>query len=123
MKNILFVSYDGMTDPLGQSQVIPYLIGLSKHGFRFTILSCDKPEKFRLYANDIRNILKPHPIKWISIPYHKSPPVLSTIYDTLRLRRKARQLHLKDSFDLVHTRAGTPALIGLWLKKKYGIKF
>lgn len=112
-----------MTDPLGQSQVIPYLIGLTRHGFHFTILSCDKSEKFHLYANDIRTILKPHPIKWISIPYHKNPPVLSTIYDTLRLRRKARQLHLKEPFDLVHTRAGTPALIGLWLKKKYGIKF
>ncbi|MEO9210148.1 MAG: hypothetical protein ABI208_03570, partial [Ginsengibacter sp.] len=123
MKNILFISYDGMTDPLGQSQVIPYLIGLSKHGFRFTILSCDKPDKFSLYKEDIETILKPHPIKWISIPYHKSPPVLSTIYDTLMLRRKARQLHQKEPFDMVHTRVGTPALIGLYLKKKYGIKF
>ena len=112
-----------MTDPLGQSQVIPYLIGLCKHGFRFTILSCDKPEKFHLYQEDINNTIKSFPIKWVSVPYHKSPPVISTIYDTLMLRNKARQLHLKEPFDLVHTRAGTPALIGMWLKKKYGIKF
>ena len=123
MKNILFISYDGMTDPLGQSQVIPYLIGLTKYGFRFTILSCDKSEKFKLYANDIYAILKPYPIKWVSVPYHKNPPVFSSIFDTLLLKRKAVKLHLKEHFDLVHTRAGTPALIGLWLKKKYGIKF
>lgn len=123
MKNILFISYDGMTDPLGQSQVIPYLIGLTNHGFRFTILSCDKPGKFQLYANDIQNILKPYPIKWVSLPYHKNPPLFSAMYDTLMLKRKARKLHLSEPFDLVHTRAGTPALIGLWLKKKYGIKF
>src|SRR5690606_15726884 len=93
------------------------------HGFRFTILSCDKSERFQLYANDIRNTLKPYPIKWVSLPYHKNPPLFSAIYDTLMLKRKARQLHLKDPFDLVHTRAGTPALVGLWLKKKYGVKF
>ncbi len=29
---VLYLSYDGMTDPLGQSQVIPYLVGLSKRG-------------------------------------------------------------------------------------------
>ena len=123
MKNILFISYDGMTDPLGQSQVIPYLIGLTNHGFRFTILSCDKPEKFDLYGKDIHNILRPYPIKWVSVPYHKNPPVFSALYDTLMLKRAARKLHLKEPFDLVHTRAGTPALIGMWLKRKYGIKF
>src|SRR5438874_2415318 len=45
-KKILFISYDGMTDPLGQSQVIPYLANLSKFGYRFTIFSCDKPLKY-----------------------------------------------------------------------------
>ena len=26
-KQVLYLSYDGMTDPLGQSQVLPYIIG------------------------------------------------------------------------------------------------
>ena len=42
-KNILYLSYDGMTDPLGQSQVLPYLIGLTKEGFTFHIISFEKP--------------------------------------------------------------------------------
>ncbi len=29
-KKVLFISYDGMTDQLGQSQVIPYLKALTK---------------------------------------------------------------------------------------------
>jgi hypothetical protein len=45
MKNILFISYDGMTDPLGQSQVIPYLSGLAEYGYRFTILTSEKKGK------------------------------------------------------------------------------
>lgn len=123
MPNILFISYDGMTDPLGQSQVIPYLAGLTKYGYNFTILSCEKPKKYQLYKNHITNILAPFPIKWVPLSYHKSPPVLSSVFDLIMLKRKARKLHSKEKFDMVHTRAGTPALVGLWMKKKFGIKF
>lgn len=45
-KKILFISYDGMTDPLGQSQVIPYLQGLSKQGYEIFLLSCEKNKPF-----------------------------------------------------------------------------
>lgn len=112
-----------MTDPLGQSQVIPYLAGLTKYGYSFTILSCEKAERFAKHKNYIENLLKPYDIKWAFIPYHKKPPVFSSIYDVMMLKKKVRQLHSKEKFDMVHTRAGVPALIGLWMKKKYRIKF
>lgn len=112
-----------MTDPLGQSQVIPYLIGLSKKGFEFTILSCEKPARFSFHKNEIENLLKPFSIKWVSVPYHKKPYVFSTVYDMLMLKRKAKKLHKKERFDMVHTRTGTPALVGLWMKEKFRVKF
>jgi len=123
MKNILFISYDGMTDPLGQSQVIPYLKGLTKFGYQFTILSCEKPERYQSQKNDVESLLKSSPIKWVPISYHKKPPVFSSVYDVMMLKRKAIQLHATENFDMVHTRPGVPALIGLWMKKKIGIKF
>jgi glycosyltransferase involved in cell wall biosynthesis len=122
-KNILFISYDGLTDPLGQSQIIPYLIGLTKFGYQFTILSCEKPEKFKKYKNEVESILKPYHIKWTPIRYHKKPPVLSSVYDVMMLKKKAKQLHARERFDMVHTRAGVPALIGLWMKKTLGVRF
>ncbi len=122
-KHILFLSYDGMTDPLGQSQVIPYLVGLCKFGYTFTILSCDKPDRFASHQAYVRQMLEPYPIKWVSIPYHKNPPVLSSWYDYRKLRSTAVALHAAHPFDLVHTRVGIPALAGYWLKRKLGIKF
>ena len=122
-KNILFISYDGMTDPLGQSQVIPYIIGLTKYGYQFTILSCEKPARFQQNKNHVDEILEPYSIKWVPIAYHKKPPVLSSIYDVAMLKRKATQLHTLQKFDMVHTRAGIPSLIGLWMKKKFNVKF
>ena len=54
-KRILFISYDGMTDPLGQSQVIPYLQGLSKHGYEIFLLSCEKKQAFtRIFCITIK---------------------------------------------------------------------
>ena len=123
MSNILFISYDGMTDPLGQSQVIPYLAGLSRHGYQFTILSCEKKERYFLHKDEIEKLLKSFAIKWFPIFYHKKPPVLSSVYDVYQLKKKAKQLYAKEKFDMVHTRPGVPALIGLWMKKELGVKF
>lgn len=122
-KKILFISYDGLTDPLGQSQIIPYLAGLTKYNYEFTILSCDKPGLYAKNKEYVEKLIAPYPIKWVSVPYHKDPPVLSSIYDFYQLKRKAKGLYRKEKFDMVHTRPGVPTLVALWLKKKYGIKF
>ena len=47
-KHILFVSYDGMTDSLGQSQVLPYIREISKKDYRYTLISFEK----EAYANE-----------------------------------------------------------------------
>ena len=112
-----------MTDPLGQSQVIPYLIGLTKYGYHFTILSCEKKNNFKKNHSYVKNLLDPYPIEWAPINYHKFPPIFSSVYDYYALCRKAKRLHLKKKFALVHTRPGVPTLVALWLKKQYGLKF
>lgn len=112
-----------MTDPLGQSQVIPYLTGLAREGYKFTILSCDKSQKYKTHKTEIENLVKTIPINWVSIPYHKSPPVLSSVYDFFRMRQKAIELHAVYKFDMVHTRPSISQLVGLHLKKKLGIKY
>ncbi len=121
--NILFISYDGMTDPLGQSQVIPYLQGLSKNGYKIFLLSCEKRELFEQRKDTVQAILKQASITWVPLNYTKKPPVLSTLMDIMKLRSAAKKIHLQHQLSMVHTRPGVPALVGLWLKEKYGIKF
>lgn len=122
-KKILFISYDGMTDPLGQSQVIPYLAGLTKEGYEFVILSCDKPEKYTANKAYVEKLIAQYPIQWVSIPYHKNPPVFSSVYDYFKLRQTAKQLHQQHHFSMTHTRVGLPQLVALYMKKKFGVKF
>lgn len=122
-KKILFISYDGMTDPLGQSQVIPYLKGLSENGYLVHLLSCEKKEALSQNRPAVEKMLADANIHWHPLNYTKNPPVLSTLLDIVKLRKKAKQIHRLHGLDMVHTRPGVPALVGLWMKKKMGVKF
>lgn len=120
---ILFISYDGMTDNLGQSQVIPYMAGLSKLGFDICILSAEKTEVYQNKKTEIEDLLNLNNIKWLPIKYTKKPPIISTILDIIKIKKKAKEYHLKNNIDIVHCRSYISAFAGLYLKRKYGIKF
>ncbi|MCA8828999.1 glycosyltransferase [Hymenobacter pini] len=120
---ILFISYDGMTDPLGQSQVLPYLVGLARQGYNITLLSTEKKDRFAQYESTIRAITDAAGIRWEHIFFTRKPPVLAKFYDRYQLRQKALALHQELRFDMTHCRSYVSAEVGLLLKRKYGVKF
>jgi glycosyltransferase involved in cell wall biosynthesis len=120
---VLYISYDGMTDPLGQSQVIPYIEGLTKLGIEFHLLSCEKPERFISGFDQVSEKLLKAKIHWHPIPYTSSPPVLSTLKDILRLNKEAELLDREHHFQVVHCRSYIAAFVGLRLKKKKKVPF
>lgn len=122
-KKILYITYDGLTDPLGQSQVLPYLEGLSAAGYRITVISFEKPAAFATTCDIITAICRDAGIEWVPLSYTKKPPVLSTLKDIYRLRQKVKELYWKQPFAIVHCRSYITALVGLWVKKKYGARF
>lgn len=119
----LFLSYDGLTDPLGQSQILPYLAGLSREGYGIHIISFEKKDRFESLEYRIRDVCKEKGVVWHPLLYHKSPPVLSTLYDLYRMRQKAEELHAVHQFQLIHARSYPPALVALGLKNKLNIPF
>lgn len=112
-----------MTDPLGQSQVLPYLEGLSKHDIHFTLISFEKPERFDVNKQVIQQRCKAANIRWIPLAYTKKPPVFSTLKDLRKMGRIAFKLHKEKPFDAVHCRSYIAALIGTSLKRKRNIPF
>lgn len=112
-----------MTDNLGQSQVIPYLAGLSKQGFNITIMSFEKNDNFQNRENVIQDLLKKNNINWHPLKYTPSPPVLSTVKDIRTMIKESKNLYKKQHFSIVHCRSYIAAFAGLHLKQKYGVKF
>lgn len=119
---ILYISYDGMTDALGQSQVIPYLIGLSKQN-QITIISCDKPAQYNKQKTHVETILRKANIEWIPVFYSSLPSILSKQLNIIRIKQKANRFCKKHKPDIVHCRSYMAALVGLEIKKKYNVKF
>jgi len=122
-KDVLYLSYDGMTDPLGQSQVLPYLIGLTKKGYSFHIISFEKQHRFLQFKDHIQSICDEHGIIWHPNKYTQKSPLVTTLWDVLKMRKLTKQLHNKFHFDIVHCRSYISALVGVYMKKKYGTKF
>ena len=120
--NVLFTSYDGLTDPLGQSQVLPYLSGLSTKGAKIHIISFEKKERFDKHTSIIQKIVADYNITWHPLIYTKQPPILSTIYDLLRLHKKAKEIILKNQISIVHCRTILTGIVGLHIKRKLGIR-
>ncbi len=122
---ILYLTYDGLTDPLGQSQILPYLIGLCKQdkSLAFHIISFEKPGRFQKEKNIIQDIIQSYNIVWHPLTYTKKPPILSTVKDILTLNRLSEKLHQQHRFKAVHCRSYITALTGLRLKQKFNIKF
>ena len=119
---ILFLTYDGLSDPLGQSQVLTYMIGLAKLGYEITIISTEK-KSGQQSLEEIKVVLRQNKIAWHSISYTKNPQVLSTLYDCCKLMMLSRKLSKQERFDIVHCRSYIPALIGIHLKSRFKMKF
>jgi glycosyltransferase involved in cell wall biosynthesis len=125
-RRVLFISYNGMLDPLGQSQVIPYLRELAKRGVRFTLLSFERAKAFEPQGisrcEQLREELASQGIEWHWLRYHQRPSLPATIYDVIAGFRKASVLVKRNRIEMVHARAHIPATIALALKRRFGTR-
>ena len=122
-KKILYISYDGMTDPLGQSQVIPYLRELTKNGYQFTLLSVEKKQRLKESGADIRLLLTGMGIEWKTLTFTTQPPFLSKLYDQQKLNATAIQLHKEKKFDMIHCRSYVAAAAGIKMLHQFSVPF
>jgi glycosyltransferase involved in cell wall biosynthesis len=123
LKNILYITYDGLTDPLGQSQVLPYIIGLCKHGYKYTILSFEKKESFALLSEKIQGICNENGIAWKPVMFHTTPPIVAKMYDRWLMKSVAVKICRQDNINMIHCRSYPSAEVALQIKEKLQIPF
>ncbi len=122
-KVILYITYDGLTDPLGQSQILPYIFRLSKEGFRFVIISFEKKDRLEKYKEDVSAKLQEHDISWYYGIFSSRIPILSKMSDLSCLHRLSKKVFDQHKPDIIHCRSYVASLAGLSLNKKYDVPF
>jgi len=121
---ILYISHDGMLEPLGQSQVLAYLEQLSAD-YCIHLVSFEKPAD-RADVGKVEALkarIKAANIEWHPLTYHKSPRVVATAWDIVVGAITAIRLARRHKCKIVHARSYVPALMALGVKRATGAKF
>ena len=121
---ILYLSYDGMLEPLGQSQVLSYLVRLASHR-RIHLISFEKSADW-VKVVDRQRIAKEIStagIDWHPLRYHKSPSALATAWDIFCGISLGLWLVVRYRISIVHARSYVASLMALAIKRIAGVKY
>ncbi|MCX8113095.1 MAG: glycosyltransferase [Bacteroidia bacterium] len=118
--NVLYLTYDGLLDPLGQSQILPYLYGLAQRlGVAFDIVSFEKAER-RSHEAALRQELLRFEIRWHPLSFTRKPPILSKAYDAWRFFWAAEQVVRTRPIDFLHARSYVGGWVAHRISQRYG---
>lgn len=120
--NSLYITNLGILEPLGQTQIIPYLKGLSKNGIKIFLLSFEKQRNLLDQKKVIQqnNELRKYHIHWIRLKYHHR---WSNLVDLFLGFFTVSYFILKKKINVIHARASIPAIIGYISSKLFPVKF
>ena len=123
---VLFISYNALIEPLGPTQILPYVVRLGD-SCEMVVLSFEK--RVRSAEEDARDtretegLLSARGIRWIRLRYHKRPSLPATLFDIARGVLRIVREHRRQRFDLLHARGYVPAAIAWAVKKCVGVPF
>jgi glycosyltransferase involved in cell wall biosynthesis len=122
MRSSLYISYDGLMEPLGQSQVLPYVRRLAAGGIRFWLLTFEKPADLarRTDLQRLERELSELNIRWVRLRYHKAPSLLATAWDVLHGTSRGAWVVFRYRARGIHARSYVAALIGVGIKALTG---
>ena len=121
---VLYISYDGMLEPLGQSQVLAYLEKLAP-GRRIHLISFEKAHDWndRAHREAISRRIAAVGVRWHPLRYHKRPTGPATAFDIAVGSTAAVALAVRYRLRLVHARSYVAGLMALAVKRATGAAF
>lgn len=117
---VLYISYDCITEPLTESQVLPYLRGLSKENGIYLFTFNKKP----VSAEFMEEVAKEYGLeKVFALRYHKNPSLPATLFDVFCGAVRGFFIVVRYKIAFIHARSYVACAIALVLKKICGIKY
>jgi glycosyltransferase involved in cell wall biosynthesis len=124
MAGVLYISYDGMLEPLGQSQVLAYLKQLAA-GRSIHLISFEKEQDWADAAQRERvaRDVATAGIVWYPLRYHRRPSALATAWDIACGICVGLWLVLRHRLQVVHARSYVSSVMALAIKRLTGVKY
>ena len=107
--SVIYVSYDGASELLGRSQVVPYLERLASTA-DITLISFEKGSS---KDQETARRLEQAGVHWRPLRYHRNPPVMSTAWDIHRGSDAIDAAAAERQPHIIHARSYVPALMTL----------
>jgi glycosyltransferase involved in cell wall biosynthesis len=119
-KKVLYLSYDGLSDHIGQSQVLPYLLACRQGGINLDAITFEKKAN-QQRIDQIQALLDERGIKWHRLSFSTGGN-LAKIYDFIRFFFKAFWINIRHRYSIIHCRSYTSANVGLLIRYVTGRK-
>jgi glycosyltransferase involved in cell wall biosynthesis len=116
----MFITYDGLLDKLGSSQILPYLRGIASTQGRMVVLSFEKPERFVLGHKTMAAELKMYSIMWKPLRFTSGFGALGKLWDLARMYFWGAWLAYRENIRVIHARGHPTAQVGLFIKRVLG---
>ena len=81
---VLYITYDGLLDQLGQSQILPYLYKLSEKNHHMHIVSFEKSIHTKAEIENLKSDLKSKNINWDFLRFTSNPKLNGKIWDLIK---------------------------------------
>ena len=119
---VLYITYDGILDQLGGSQILPYIYGIAKNKNKVHILSFEKKVRYCRYSKTTKKNLSSKSIDWTPLSFTSGLGIIGKIFDLFKMYITALVLNYSKSFDVIHARGHISAEVGLFLKNLFKTK-
>lgn len=122
----MFISYDGLLDPLGQSQILPYIMGIVKYAGPIHILSFEKDFRLKLDNLALNFYLKERDIYWHPLIFSVNNGFWGStkkIWDFLLMYISTFFIVIRFKVEIIHARSYLAGLVGLSFKRLLGVRF
>ncbi|PSW62345.1 hypothetical protein C0W54_05770 [Photobacterium kishitanii] len=123
-KVVLYLSYTGILEPLGKSQILAYLTRLSS-SYRFILITFEKKDDFddKMQVDKLKVLCDEHNIIWKPRIYHKKPRLLATSWDLTNLISDIYKLNNKYNISFMHCRSYIPSIAAYLVGKVTKLPF
>lgn len=121
---VLYISYDGILEPLGEGQVLAYLERLAADR-TIHLISFEKAADWARVGDReaLRSRMRGAGIRWHPLRYHKRPAAAATAYDIAAGSAAALAIAVRHRASIVHARSHVAALMAMAVRASTGARF